>query len=231
MSAKAVIWDMDGVIVDSGPFHLKSWQYAFKKKGVEFLTADFQQNFGRRNDAIVRTVLGPVSDEVVSEVANSKEEFFRDQIRHHIRAFPGAVTLIRELARHKFMMAIASSAPMENIDLILTGLEIQDCFQVIVTGREVAESKPSPLIFLKAAEKLGVSAPEAVVFEDAIAGVEAAKRAGMKCVAITNTNAARALTKADLVVDSLENMDVTRLETLYSDNRREFGNGKIAGPY
>ena len=100
-------------------------------------------------------------------------------------------------------MAIASSAPMENIQLILRGLGIESYFQAIVWGREVTEGKPSPQAFLLAAEKLGVKPEDCLVIEDAVAGVSAAKRAGMKCIAVTTTNPREKLHEADLVVDSL----------------------------
>ena len=106
----------------------------------------------------------------------------------NIIPLPGAVELIKSLNEHGIKSAIGSSAVPENIDVILEGLGIKDCFQAIAYGTEVAEGKPSPEIFLLAAEKLGVKPANCVVIEDAIAGVAAAKRAGMKCVAVTNSH-------------------------------------------
>ena len=113
-------------------------------------------------------------------------------------------------------MAIASSAPMENIELIIRGLGINNYFQAIVWGREVTEGKPSPQGFLLAAQKLGVEPKDCIVFEDAIAGVAAAKSAGMKCLAVTTTHPEMKLKKADLIVDTLEAVDVAGLEGLFS---------------
>ena len=159
---KAVIWDMDGVIVDSGPYHFKAWQHVFQKEGVDFTEPDFRRNFGRRNDAIIRTTLG------------------------------------------------------ENIQLILRGLVIEGLFQVIVSGREVSEGKPSPQGFLLAAERLNVEPGNCIVIEDAIAGVAAAKRAGMHCIAVTNTHPGESLAEADLIVDTLEEVTVGDLEEFLS---------------
>lgn len=215
MPVRATIWDMDGVIVDSGLNHLASWQFAFARRGVQLTAEDFQQLFGQRNDNIIRSVMGQDVDPlVIPEIARDKEVRFRELISGNIKAFPGVLRLIGEINRSGFKLAIASSAPIENIRLILNGFAIADYFHVIVTGQEVAESKPSPLIFLRAAEKLDVAPGDAIVFEDAVAGVIAAKRAGMLCVAVTNTNSAGALAAADIVVDSLEDVSVSSLQKL-----------------
>ena len=113
-------------------------------------------------------------------------------------------------------MAIASSAPMENIQLIIRGLGIDDCFQAIVWGREVAEGKPSPEVFMLAARKLGVEPRDCVVIEDAVAGVAAAKSAAMKCLAVTNSHSRNSLQEADLIVDTLEAISVRHLAGLFS---------------
>ncbi len=113
-------------------------------------------------------------------------------------------------------MAIASSAPVENIRLLLGTLGIIDCFQQFVSGREVTESKPSPQIYLMAAQKLSMAPEKCIVIEDAVAGVAGAKRAGMLCVAVTTTNSRELLREADLVVDSLAELTVSSLENLVS---------------
>ena len=214
---KAVIWDMDGVIADTGPYHLKSWQHVFQKRGVNFTEADFRLKFGQRNDTIIRKVLGEdLSMSEVDTIAREKEEFFRHGVKQNIKPLPGAIDLMRSLRENGFSLALASSAPTENIQLILEGLDAGNYFQAIVCGREVAEGKPSPQGFLLAAKKLGVVPEKCVVIEDAVAGVTAAKRAGMRCIAVTNTNSKEALAEADLVVDSLEMVRVKDLEQLLS---------------
>ena len=133
---------------------------------------------------------------------------------------PGAIELIRLLKEHGVKLAIASSAPLENIQLVLSGLGIDDCFDTIVWGREVTEGKPSPQVFLLAARKLGVQPQECVVVEDAVAGVAAAKKAGMKCVAVTNTHHEVSLREADLIVDTLEVVGVNDLEEFFNSSGR-----------
>ena len=215
--AKAVIWDMDGVVADTAPYHFRAWQQVFKKRGVEFTEADFRRNFGRRNDTIIRDILGEsLSQSEVDAIVIEKEESFRYRVRHNIKPLPGAIELIKSLEGKGFRIALASSAPIENIQLVLKGLGIINCFQAIVWGREVKEGKPSPQGFLLAARKLGGAPGSCIVIEDAVAGVAAAKRAGMRCLAVTNTHPKTSLMEADLVVDTLEAVTVDDLERLFN---------------
>lgn len=216
---EAVIWDMDGVIADTAPHHFKAWQQVFKKRDMDFTEADFQRNFGQRNDTIIRNVLGDIAQSEVDAIAGEKEKSFRQIVRHNIKPLPGAIELIKSLREHGFRLALASSAPMENIQLVLGGLGISNCFQAIVWGREVKEGKPSPQGFLLAAKKLGVAPGNCIVIEDAIAGVTAAKRAGMHCLAVTNTHPRAKLIEADLVVDTLEAVTVDDLEQTLESSR------------
>jgi beta-phosphoglucomutase family hydrolase len=213
--AQAVIWDMDGVIADTALYHFEAWQEVFQKRGVSFTEDDFRRNFGQRNDTIIRNVLGaglPPSE--VDIIAGEKEEYFRQKVRQKIEPLPGAIELIELLKEHFFSMALASSAPIENIWLIIRSLDINNCFHAIVSGREVKEGKPSPQGFLLAAEKLGVAPENCIVVEDAVAGVTAAKRAGMHCLAVTNTHPRVSLKEADLIVDTLGAVSVSDLEGL-----------------
>jgi len=212
---KAVLWDMDGVIADTGLYHFKAWQQVFQKKGVRFSEDDFRHYFGRRNDTIIRGVLGeslPQSE--VDAILIEKEDSFRSRARHNIKPLPGAIELMKSLREHGFSIALASSAPIENIQLVIGSLDINAYFDAVVSGREVKEGKPSPQGFLLAAKKLGVAPENCIVIEDAIAGVAAAKRAGMHCLAVTNTHSRTNLKEADLVVDTLESVNVSMLEGL-----------------
>ena len=213
--AKAIIWDMDGVIADTAPYHLKAWQEVFQKRGVAFTKEDFRRNFGQRNDTIIRDTLGKVtSQSEIDTIAREKERKFRKTVKQNIKPLPGAIELIKSLAQHGFKLALASSAPIENIKLVTKGLDIDNCFHTIVSGRDVTEGKPSPQVFLLAAQRLGIEPGNCIVTEDAIAGITAAKRAGMKCLAVTNTHPRPSLMEADLVVDTLEAVTVNDLDRL-----------------
>jgi len=217
---EAVIWDMDGVIADTAPYHFKAWQEVFQKRGINFTTEDFKHNFGQRNDSIIRYAIGEnVSPDEVDVIANEKEENYRQRVAQNIKPLSGAIELIRALKEHGVKMAIASSAPVENIKLITRGLAVDNYFQVVVWGREVTEGKPSPQAFLLAAKRLEVEPRNCVVIEDAVAGVTAAKRAGMKCLAVTNTHPEKSLMAADLVVDTLETISVDDLARLFNSSK------------
>ena len=212
---KAVIWDMDGVIADTAPYHLKAWQAVFQKRGINFSEADFKRHFGQRNDTIIRDALGQgASQNEIDAIAREKESNFRKTIRQRIKPLPGVITLLKSLAEHGFKLALASSAPIENIQLLMTGLDLNNCFKVIISGRDIAEGKPSPQGFLLAAQKLEVKPENCIVIEDAVAGVTAAKRARMHCVAVTNTHPRTSLMEADLIVDTLEAVGVKDFEEL-----------------
>jgi len=214
-TAKAVIWDMDGVIADTGQHHFRAWQKTFAKRGVNFTEEDFRRQFGQRNDSIIRHHLGEkLSQDEVDAFAKEKEATYRRLARGKIKPLAGAVELLKSLRKHGFKAALATSAPAENIRLVVQSLGISDYFDVIVAGRDVKEGKPSPQGFLLAAQKLRVEPQNCVIIEDAIAGIMACKRAGSHCIAVTNTHPEESLRAADLVVDSLEKVSIEDLERL-----------------
>lgn len=215
---EAVIWDMDGVIVDTAALHRASWQYAFGRQGITYSNQEFEQIFGQRNDLIIRKKMGRgISVEKIDEIAKDKEDFFREEVKKNLKPFPGVLKLLKVLKESGIKSAIASSAPLENVRVIIGGLKIEGYFQAIAYGQEVLESKPSPQLFVKAAEKLDVVSEDCVVIEDAIVGVMGAKRAGMHSIAVTNSHPAASLDEADLIVDSLENVGLRELERLFDE--------------
>jgi beta-phosphoglucomutase family hydrolase len=186
---KAVIWDMDGVIADTASYHFKAWHEVFQKRGVDFTEQDFRRHFGQRNDTIIRNALGgEIAAEEMDTIATEKERAFRKAARQNVKPLPGVIALIKALGKHGFKLAIASCAPDENIQLLTRDLGIDSYFNAITSGREVSEGKPDPQCFLLAAGRLGIEPGNCIVIEDAIAGVTAARRAGMRCIAVTNTH-------------------------------------------
>jgi beta-phosphoglucomutase family hydrolase len=213
---EAVLWDMDGVIADTADYHYRAWHDVFRERGVEFSKADFMRHFGQRHDTIIRFALGDkLSPAEFNAISEKKQAIYRRRVAENIVPLPGAIALIKSLKEHGVKSAIASSAVQANIDIIIRGLGIENDFQAIVFGTEVAEGKPSPQIFLLGAKKLGVKPANCVVIEDAIAGVTAARQAGMKCIAVTNSHPWKSLKNADLIVDTLEKVDIAILEALF----------------
>ncbi len=214
-NTRAVIWDMDGIIADTAAHHLKAWQEVFLKRGVSFTEVRFIESFGQRNDTIIGKVLGDdISPEEVEAISRRKEEIFRRSIRQDLKPLPGVLPLIKSLAEHRFKMAIASAAPMVNIRQLTRGLNIARCFQAFVSAEDVTEGKPNPQVFQLAARKLGIEPASCLVIEDAVAGVAAAKRAGMRCLAVTNTHPRTSLAEADMVVDTLAAVSVDDIARL-----------------
>ena len=201
---KAVLWDMDGVLVDTAPFHFQAWRELFQSLGKAFADADFRRTFGLRNDAILRDILGELAPAEVERLAQRKEGLYREKIEGRVTAIPGAIDLLRRLQQGGRKMAIVSSAPGENVRVVLRSLGLEGVFEAVVAEEDTLKGKPDPQGFLLAAEKLGVAAGECVVLEDAPGGVEAAKGAGMRCIGLATSRPREALAGADLVVDSLE---------------------------
>jgi HAD superfamily hydrolase (TIGR01509 family) len=208
-SRKAVLWDMDGTIVDSSCYHRQAWRDTFQRQGIEFTDEAYQFTLGRRNDEIIRRYFSPgLSQQEVDLIAGQKEEYFRKYIKGNIRPFPFVSEMIKSLAAAEFRLAVVSSATIENIRLITEELSIGTFFDLFITGKDVAVGKPSPLGYLTAAERLSVAPQQCIVIEDAAAGVSAAKRGGMYCIAVTNTCPKEALAEADIVVNRLDEINI-----------------------
>ncbi len=215
---QAVIWDLDGVIIDSANEHRLAWQRLAREEGVKMTDEDFWATFGKRNDDILAIVWGPLSPEQVKTLANRKEVYFRELIRETAQALPGAMKLMSELHEAGFRQALASSAPVENIELISEVLGLGRYLSALVSGETVPRGKPAPDIFLAAAKALNVAPEYCVVIEDAVAGVEAAHAAGMRCIAVAGDRDLPGLRKAELMVKTLEEVDVERVRRLTVGN-------------
>lgn len=203
----AVLWDMDGVLVDTGSFHYMAWKKTFDELDVSFDKEDFRKTFGMNNAGILEWVFGrKPKHEEVSQISNKKEALFRELAQGKAELLPGVRTWLEQFQTWEIKQAITSSAPPENIEFLVAQLKIKGYFNEIVSGFDLP-GKPDPEIFLKAAGILQVIPENCVVIEDAIAGVEGAKRAGMKCIAVTTTNPASQLAEADIAVDELGNMN------------------------
>ncbi len=212
--AKAVIWDMDGVIIDTGQYHFRAWREIFSRQGIKFSEEDFRHSFGQKNNAIIPYIIPGVSGEEIEAISVEKEAEFRRRIGGNLKPLPGAIGLLSALKEKKFKMALASSSTPENIQMIVTGLQIGKYFDVIITDKDVIEGKPDPQVFLLAARRLGVKPEDCIVVEDAVVGVTAAKRAGMHCLAVTTTHPGESLREADIIVDSFEELKVADFERL-----------------
>ncbi len=213
--AYAAIWDMDGVLVDTGQAHYQSWVEALAKHNVPLSYEQFNATFGMNNTSILKLWLGvdtPQSD--IDQVGDEKEILFRQLVAAEgIQPLPGVRSLLERLQKAGFRQAVASSAPQANIDVVLDTTGLRPFFDAVVSASRLP-GKPDPAVYREAAARLGVAPAGCVVVEDAVAGVEGARRAGMRCIAVTNTNSAASLAAADLVVDSLEKVSAETFSRL-----------------
>lgn len=218
---KAVIFDMDGVVVHTGVQHYAAWRRVFAEEGVDFGEEEFRATFGIRNPEILRRFLGEeLSPQKVEELGERKEDYYRASVREAgLEPAPGFLTLLQELKRADFKIALGTSGPQQNVELIVEKLGLHHAFDAVVTGADVKRGKPHPDTFLLAAERCGVAPARCVVVEDAPAGLAAAKRAGMAAIGVTGTRDREALTEADLVVDSLEKVSVALIQRLLRGRR------------
>ena len=215
MPKPAVIFDMDGVLADTYQPHFASWQRLYNSLGIDYGEADFAADFGCTSvDILSRTLGNDLTAERIRELDSHKEAYFRDIARESSVVADGAVELIDSLISDGFLIAVGSSGPPENIELLLHQLARADRFGAVVTGADVTRGKPDPQVFQLAAERLGVPPAMCVVIEQAVHGIEAAHRAGMKSVGVVGTNTRADLSKADVVVESLRELTPPRLRDL-----------------
>lgn len=210
----AVIWDLDGVILDSANEHRLAWQRLAEEEGVVFTNEDFWATFGRRNNDILPHYWPISSNEQMQALADRKEAYFRDFIRLSASFLPGAEELMRALHRAGFAQALASSTPGTNIALISELLDLKRYLHAQVSGEAVTHGKPAPDIFLLAAATLHVSPEMCVVIEDAVAGVQAAHTAGMRCISVAGERDLPGLRAADLMVRDLTRVTVEQIRIL-----------------
>jgi beta-phosphoglucomutase family hydrolase len=207
-SKQAVLWDMDGVLVDSGELHYQAWYQTLNEFSIPFNRGKFRQTFGMNNARILTILLGkPPEEDYLEMVSDRKEKRFRDLIPGNLQLLPGVLKWLKRLQDRGVLQAVASSAPQENIEAIVDELGIRRYFSVTISAADMP-GKPDPAVFLEAAKQLGVQPGQCVVVEDAMAGITAAKRAGMKCLAVSTTHPRAKLVDADEVVDSLEELSL-----------------------
>ena len=214
MAERGVLWDMDGVLVDTREFHFETWSQVLSKYRIHFSREIFKQIFGLNNFDILSYLLGePPTLEQAAEIAGRKEQVFRQAIRGHLTPMPGVIQWLRRLNTWGVRQAIASSAPGANIDILVDELGIRNRFEVMVSGNELP-GKPDPAVFLEAARRIDILPEKCVVIEDSEAGIEAAKRGGMKCIAVTTATSAKGLSTADIIVDRLDSLHPVQFKRL-----------------
>jgi len=220
-SEYAVIWDVDGVLIDSGEQHRRAWEQLAREEGLPYSDAAFWATFGMRNGDIFPRMFGVSGPpERIVALGERKEALYRALLAEDAVALPGAKELLAALHAAGYRQALGSSAPPANLEAIISLLGIASFLNAIVSGEHVAHGKPAPDIFLAAAERLQVLPAHCLVIEDAPAGVAAAHAGGMRCLAVRRAGQpdAPGLDAADALVDSLTDANLALVDHLLGVN-------------
>jgi beta-phosphoglucomutase len=199
---KAILWDLDGTLIDTSQYHWQAWTAELAALGRSITHTQFTACFGQRNDTVLRLWIDPdISSDDIHRISASKEERYRHMIlAGGLQLLPGAESCLKMLHQAGWRQALATMTNRENIEAIFTVVRIEKYFDAVVTGDEVAHGKPEPDIFLQAANRVHVATERCIVIEDAPAGIEAARRAGMKSIGVNQ----KIKLAADWSVSSLE---------------------------
>jgi HAD superfamily hydrolase (TIGR01509 family) len=199
------LWDVDGTLVDSAEYHWLTWRDTLAAEGFTLTRERFDASFGQRNDEILRAHFGPdLPKSEIERIGNAKEERYRELVRTRgIEPLPGVLRWLKKLKSEGWRQAVASSAPLLNVQAIIEALKLESFFDATASAEDVDRGKPDPQIFLAAAAKLHVPPERCIVVEDAPAGLEGARRAGMRRIGVLSTHPSL---EADIVVRSLDDL-------------------------
>lgn len=204
-----VIFDLDGVLIDSAQCHELSWHQFALKYGRDFSSALFRKTFGMPNALILQHLFPErkLSPEELIELSEEKEIIFRDLARDSIHWLPGAKELLNSLKnRHEFVLTLYTSTPRSNVDFLNKILGLNHFFTIVLSANDVTCGKPDPEGFILALERMNLSPQQAVVIEDSPAGIHAAHLAGIRVIALTTTHPREMLQEADIIVPDLRSL-------------------------
>lgn len=200
---RAFVFDMDGTLVDNMRFHGAAWQQMLMENGVETDAREFLiKTAGQTNREIIPNFFADATAEKLLELGQRKEAIYRELFLPERRVINGAIEFLEAAKALGVKMAVATAAPVANMEFVLDGLDLRRFFDAITTAADVSHGKPNPEVFLKSAAKLGVEPPNCLVFEDAVNGFEAAHRAGMQSVGIATVNSIEEILRRASVVEA-----------------------------
>lgn len=216
------IFDWDGVIIDSAVHHKRSWVDLAKLENRLLPEGSFEKGFGMKNEKIISEILNWSTDAAeVQRLSLKKEALYRESLKESgIKPLAGVETWLKTLSVANIPCVVASSTARANIDLALSLTGIKEFFADIVSAEDVKAGKPHPDVFLTAAKKIQRDPSRCIVFEDALVGIEAGHRAGMKVVAVTTSHPASQLSHADRVVNQLDELTLEDFKSLISEKQQ-----------
>jgi HAD superfamily hydrolase (TIGR01509 family) len=207
---KAIIFDLDGTLIDNNGFHLKTWKQYLEVSGKTMSDAEFNQHLnGRTNADAIKYIYGKdLSEEEVVKHTEDKEALYRILYKPFISPVKGLIPFLEVLQRMNIPMAIATSGVQSNIDFFFDNIPVKKFFPIVVNSSHIKKGKPDPEIYLKTASILKVNPANCLVFEDAAVGLQSAKEAGMSVIALTTTQLKEDLKKADLIINDFDYFEV-----------------------
>ena len=217
MSLKfGVIFDMDGVIIDNNPYHKLAWQSFSESYGVKLSEEEIREHiFGRvSRDTLEYIFKRRLTEEEINRYVEEKEKIYRETYRDHIRPLRGLIPLLTDLQKNMVPVALATSAPPGNVEFTFNHLPLSSYFRFHLDASDINKGKPDPEIYLKAVKKLDIPADRCIVFEDSIAGVKAANRAGTRVIGITTTHSGEELEGAIDAVSDFSEMSYKKIREL-----------------
>lgn len=213
----AALFDMDGVIVDTNPYHKRAFKIFLSK--YKFYVTDQalkEHVYGKTNAEIFPYLFKDQYTPARGEMwADEKEQIFRNLYKDDAKPLQGLTNFLEALQEHDIPAAVGTSAPIKNLNFIIDGLDLRSYFKAFLHSADVTEGKPNPEIYLKAAERLNIDPANCVVFEDSMAGVKAGLNAGMKVVAVTTTHAEKEFDYADMFIRNFEEITVKKMQSLF----------------
>ncbi len=204
----AIIFDMDGVIVDSNPYHKVALKQFVRKYGRDLTDQELLQKvYGRTNKEWLTNLFGVLSTEQLHRYTEEKEELYRALFKNEIRPLKGLVTFLEALEQYHIPRAIATSAPHSNVTFTLDGTGTRNYFKVILDDTFVTHGKPNPEIYVKAAAALHMPPAQCIVFEDSLSGVQSGQAAGARVVGVTTTHSPEELAHTNYVINDFADLD------------------------
>ncbi len=215
----AILWDLDGVLVDTSSFHYEAWREVTVSLGIPYSFETFKNTFGMTNPTILNMLLGrTLETEEMEAISMRKEQLFRRAIHGQVEALPGARAWLAWFQAQGIPQAVASSAPPENIDVLVDALALRPYFQALVSAYFMP-GKPDPAVFLEAARQLSQPPANCLVIEDSTAGITAAQRAGMRCLAVATTHPPEKLQEASWVTRRLNELAPSQAAAWFNSNQ------------
>jgi HAD superfamily hydrolase (TIGR01509 family) len=214
---KAVLWDMDGTLVDTHEAHYQTWVDALAKHGVVIDRVQFAPLYGLSSQTIMESILGrDVPPELVKQVSEEKEAVYREGLRGNLTLLPGVPDWLARFSAAGIPQAVASSGPMENIRAVLHETHISHFFNEVCSSVG-HPGKPDPWVFLEACRRLGVLPADALVIEDSAHGIQAANRAGCRCIGVSNQLTMQVAASASLVVANLALLNQEQVNNIFTN--------------